>query len=329
MNYFKKIFVPLMFLSAILISCSSTHKSIDPPLVQEKKKPFFYDKTEKSLGAGTLTIKHDIPYVQNGHALNKLDIYYYSSVRPTVVYIHGGGWVEDAIHKSSYLDDISMFVENGWNVVSINYRLLNHVPGAQVSLDMIIADCRQAVSWVFDNAEQYNTDTAKVIVSGGSAGGHLALMMGFVDDFSNFTIDSYPPVNDHISIAAVVNLYGPTNVPRAMDSSYSSIKSQNDPSQMEWFENWNQSIQVSYRTKDSIAHICSPITHISNKSPMVYTLHGTNDKLVHYSQAEELHSILDEHKVMNKLVLMGNTGHGIDTINRFKDVFTFLEQNGI
>ena len=92
---------------------------------------------------------------------------------PTVLYIHGGGWVTGS--KESYVMNILPYLEMGLSVVNVEYRL------ASVSLaPAAVEDCRLALRWIFKNAQQYGFDTTKVIVTGGSAGGHLALMTGML-----------------------------------------------------------------------------------------------------------------------------------------------------
>lgn len=65
------------------------------------------------------------------------------------------------------------FLEKKWSVANVDYRLAG---GADVSLEDCVADCNDAVNWVFQNAGQYRFDTQKIYLSGESAGGHLSLL---------------------------------------------------------------------------------------------------------------------------------------------------------
>ena len=67
------------------------------------------------------------------------------------------------------------YLEMGWSVVNVSYRLgpVSLAPAA-------VEDCLCALRWVIRNAEQYNFDPARIVVMGSSAGGHLSLTTGMV-----------------------------------------------------------------------------------------------------------------------------------------------------
>ena len=63
----------------------------------------------------------------------------------------------------------------GFSVVNVGYRL-----AAQSLAPAAVADCRCGLDWVIRNAQQYNFDVEKIVISGFSAGGHLAMTTGTV-----------------------------------------------------------------------------------------------------------------------------------------------------
>ncbi|MBE3073101.1 MAG: alpha/beta hydrolase, partial [Acidobacteria bacterium] len=92
---------------------------------------------------------------------------------PTLIYIHGGGWTGGAKESSQFR--ILPYIATGWSVINVEYRL------AKVSLaPAAVEDCRCALRWVYAHAKEYSFDTSKIVVSGDSAGGHLALMTGML-----------------------------------------------------------------------------------------------------------------------------------------------------
>ena len=100
----------------------------------------------------------------------KLDVYYPAKAKgfSTVVWFHGGGL--EGGEKS-----IPFELKNkGIAVVAVNYRL-----SPDVMNPAYIVDAAEAVAWVFKNIEKYGGDTTKIFVAGHSAGGYLALMVGF------------------------------------------------------------------------------------------------------------------------------------------------------
>ena len=91
--------------------------------------------------------------------------------RPTLIWIHGGGWIrgDKATNGATFLH----YLERGWNVVNINYR---QGPG---TAPLAVDDAVCAYKWVVDNALESGSSN-RFVVSGASAGGHLALMVGQV-----------------------------------------------------------------------------------------------------------------------------------------------------
>jgi len=110
-------------------------------------------------------------HTANNHQ-NKLDVYRpaeASQPTPVVIVIHGGGWVEGT--KEERVLEMMPYLQMGFAAVNAEYRLgrISLAPAA-------VEDCRCALHWVFANAKKYNFDPSRVVLQGGSAGGHLALM---------------------------------------------------------------------------------------------------------------------------------------------------------
>jgi len=112
-------------------------------------------------------IVSNVTYLTANNFEAKLDVYSRmdaSEPQPTLIWIHGGGWTGG--NKESQMFSLLPYMEMGWNVVNVEYRL------ARVSLaPAAVEDCLCALRWVIRNAKQYGFDTNKLVVSGGSAGG--------------------------------------------------------------------------------------------------------------------------------------------------------------
>jgi arylformamidase len=100
-----------------------------------------------------------------------LDIFPLSgALRPILIFIHGGYW--RVLDKEKFAYPALGLNQAGVVYVSINYAL-----APSVSLDHIVEQCRQAVAWVYRNAEKYGGDPNRIHICGHSAGGHLTGML--------------------------------------------------------------------------------------------------------------------------------------------------------
>jgi acetyl esterase/lipase len=123
-------------------------------------------------------LNSDIPYVENGHARQVLDIYTPEMTAdgglPVMFWIHGGGWqVGD---KGDVALKPKVLTERGFVFVSTNYRLL-----PDVEMDVLIRDVAKSVRWVHKNIAKYGGDPTHIVVGGHSAGAQLAALV-CIDD---------------------------------------------------------------------------------------------------------------------------------------------------
>lgn len=94
---------------------------------------------------------------------------------PVIVIFHGGGWLIN--NKSIMKQSAEYLATHGEYVVcNVNYRLLGDLNNT-VTVNEIVEDAFGAVLWVKSNIKKYKGNPKKVIVTGDSAGGHLAMMV--------------------------------------------------------------------------------------------------------------------------------------------------------
>jgi acetyl esterase/lipase len=246
----------------------------------------------------------------------KLDVYARNprgTVAPTVMYIHGGGWVAGT--KEGAILELLPYLEMGFHVINVEYRLARVSPPPAA-----VEDCRLALRWVYENAKQYGFDTSRIVVSGGSAGGHLALMTGMLDGGAGF--DASKDWDDAIpsmKVAAIVNWYGITDVKELLDG----------PNRQGYAVNWFGSLLE----REKVAVRVSPLTYVRAGLPPVLTIHGDNDQLVPYTQAVRLHKALTAAGVPNRLITIPGGRHGGFTRDQllaaYATIREFLDQYGI
>ncbi|MBI4892572.1 MAG: alpha/beta hydrolase [Acidobacteria bacterium] len=232
----------------------------------------------------------NITYLTANNYESKLDVYRRRGIEtplPTVVVIHGGGWVGGTKEATSLW--VLPYLEAGFNVVNVEYRL------ARVSLaPAAVEDCRCALRWVARNAKQYGFDPAKLILTGGSAGGHLALITGMIPESAG--LDRYCEGGPEPKAAAIVNWYGITDVADLLDG-------QNKKGYAVTWLGW-QSDRVE------IAKRVSPMTYVRAGLPAVLTIHGDADPTVPYAHGVALTKALKAAGVQAELFTVPGGKHG-------------------
>lgn len=132
----------------------------------------------------------------------ELDIYRHRSMPkrcPVLLQIHGGAWVIGD-KKEQALPLMNQMAARGWLCVSANYRLSPHA-----TFPEHLQDVKKALAWVREHGERYGADPDFIVVTGGSAGGHLAALTGLT---ANDPL--YQPGFEHVdtSVRACVPIYG-------------------------------------------------------------------------------------------------------------------------
>lgn len=144
----------------------------------------------------------NVPFRRVAGRVLKLDVYRPSAGatgRPALLYIHGGGWTVGDKREQG-LPLLHHMARNGWVCFTANYRLS---PGATFPDHLV--DAKAALAWIREHGVEYGADPSFVAVSGGSAGGHLAALVGLTEND-----DRYQPGFESVdtSVQAVVPIYG-------------------------------------------------------------------------------------------------------------------------
>jgi acetyl esterase/lipase len=224
----------------------------------------------------SLNTYKDIVYKTINNDTLKLDIYQPKNLinsHPVLIFIHGGGWRKGK--KEDYLLYLISFAQKGYITATISYRLVPraHYPAA-------VEDVKCAVRWIRTHANDYLIDPNKIAVIGGSAGGHLAMMIGYSSDVSEFDGECGA---DSVSsrVQAVVNLYGPADLTTEYARTHKTTLS--------FFGQPYDLMSERYVR-------ASPAWHITPDDPPTLIFHGTIDELVPISQSDSLKKKLDRAK---------------------------------
>lgn len=239
----------------------------------------------------TITLHKDIEYSNvEGHSL-KLDLFVPKNIQkdtPCLVFIHGGGWKKGK--KENYLRYNIDFAERGYITASISYRL-----SGVAKFPAAVIDAKNAIRWIRANAGDYQIDPEQIVAIGGSAGGHLSLMVGHADDTGFESEEKYKDVSSEVK--AVVNFYGVADM-----TTPTAIKAHQVLSFM----------GKNYAEAEDDYKLASPMTHLKVDGPPTLSFHGSIDELVPVSQSEILHQRLDELGVENYLDVIQGWPHTMD-----------------
>lgn len=260
------------------------------------------DTVDAGLSDVTVSVSEGVTYAHRDAGELELDLYVPDVEAPSlVVYLHGGGWVMET--RDNVPDPERYAAEMGVAIASVDYRLSEIPEGTQLPFDIDpenpvprgnfpdhFVDVKASIRWLRAHAEEYGYDATQVATWGASAGGHLALLAGVVDDVTDLAADAFPDADLEKSVApdqsgaiqAVVSWYGPTDFSRGPDDqSHPAAFLLGGP---------------KYERADAFVE-ASPITHVSPESPPMLLVHGRADGVCRIEHSRWLFETLDENHV--------------------------------
>ena len=244
-----------------------------------------------AVNAEDAVVESNLIYGRAGEEDLKLDVIKPATAvehAPALILIHGGGW--QGGDKADFLNFGREAAKKGFVCVTINYRLApKHRFPAQVE------DAKCAVRWMRSQAEALHIDKQQIGAVGGSAGAHLAMMLGVMDPTDGLEGDGGNP-DQPSKVRAVVSLFGPAN----FLSEYPPV---------------SQAIVKNFLngTKEEIPEIyrrASPISYVNRGDAPMLLFQGTKDLLVPYDQATQMATALTDANVDGRVELLLGAGHG-------------------
>lgn len=210
--------------------------------------------------------------------------------RPAVLLVHGGGFRGGA--KEGYIALAVKLAERGYVAATVTYRL---APANQFPAP--VQDVKAAVRFLRANAAKYNIDPEHIGALGGSAGGHLVLMLGLTAGVEEFE-GSGPNREQSSRVQCVVDEYGPT------DFTQSYSKSVDAAEVLPMFLGGDLD-------HERAAHIrSSPLNWVTPGAVPILAIHGTLDPYVAYEQSLWLVERLIAAGVPAEIETITGAGHG-------------------
>jgi acetyl esterase/lipase len=217
--------------------------------------------------------------------------------RPGVIVIHGGGWVQG--DKERMVERFCVpFIQHDFVIANVEYRLAK-----AAAAPAAVNDVLKAAQWFYDHAPDYKVNRNQILVMGGSAGGHLALMVAMVPA---------------IKVAAVIDFYGIADVPDQLDG----------PHKRQYAVTW----VPEQPDRMELARRLSPITHVRKGLPPILAIHGDADQTVPYGQSVQLIKALKAAGDDAELITVPGGKHGFppEEMNKlWPQIFKWLKKRKI
>lgn len=218
-------------------------------------------------------VLRNINYTDGGKRA-KLDIYRPANGAakdaPVLIQIHGGGWTIGNKEEQGLML-MNRLVELGWVCVSVNYRL-----SPKHRFPTHIIDVKRAIAWVRANIAEYGGDPAYLVLTGGSAGGHLSSLAALTPNHR-----AWQPGFERAdtSVAACVPFYGVYDM-LGEDGDPFTVNMRDGMLSKHVFPLDPPATLDEYRD-------ASPVHQVHADAPDFFVLHGENDTLVAVHQARE------------------------------------------
>lgn len=237
----------------------------------------------------TYTAQLDVIYNKIGNWEGLMDLYLppnEGKPTPIVINIHGGGWNHGSKEKQT---GFKSYFKKNVAVANMSYRLLD-----TATAPAAIEDVRSVITYIIRHAKELNIDTNKIILQGGSAGGHLALVAGYIGDNDLFDLDRTGV--DSIKIAAVIDKYG------IADMVPFSTGNKAYRSAVKWLG--SKAGDIEFMKSISGYH------YINQNTPPTFVIHGDADPIVPYEQSVRLVEKLNEYNIPNEFITVPGGEHG-------------------
>ncbi len=259
-------------------------------------------KAPENVPAG-IAFYDNVPFSIAGGEILTLDIYVPRNAEtppPMVLMIHGGGWrkgkkEDEAVYTIA-------FAEAGYATASVDYRLT-----PKHTFPAAIHDVKCAMVWLKDHGKAYGFDGKRMVLMGGSAGGHLSLLAAYSQD---------PKLacpgrsgKDEPEVMGIVNVYGVVDCTTPVAQGAHQVQAFIGKPYSEAAETYAQS---------------SPIHHLDKNDPPTLTFHGTVDELVPISQADTLHERLAKLGITNHYDRVEGWHHSMDLAEPVNERICFV-----
>jgi acetyl esterase/lipase len=216
---------------------------------------------------------------------------------PSILYIQGSAWFKQ--NTGAELAQLARFAERGFVIAVVEYR-----PSTVAAFPAQITDTKTALRFMKNHADTYHADPEKILLWGDSSGGHTAVMVGV--SLFNEALDDASPMDEPISVKAVIDYYGPTDI----------SKMNEEPSTMNHIAPGSPEGMLigGVNVLENVDKVMPtvPMTYLSNNGeiPPILIIHGSKDRLVPFGQSVMLFDALKKTNKVAECYQLKGADHG-------------------
>lgn len=278
-------------------------------------------KTSVNQGAGSIATRiSDVVFAKSQGAAFTYDVF--KPKAPTgraLLFVVSGGWVSDHAQISPQLAELAC--AKGFTVFQVV-----HGAKPRYKVPEILELIRRSVRHIKSKASEYGIDPNKIGISGGSAGGHLSLMVGALGEKP--ALKAVDDVDKQSSSVGAIGVFFP---PTDFENwGTEGTKALDNPILRAAFgDAFVADIKVPQpELWSKLSKDLSPSTQVTAKMPPTLLVHGDKDTLVPIQQSERLDKQLKGLGVKSRLIVVPGKGHDfLGMIDKFEDILAWFNEN--
>lgn len=221
----------------------------------------------------------DITFSEGPGYRLRLDVYRHRARPekcPTLLQVHGGGWVLGSKNEQG-LPLVTHLASRGWVCVSADYRL-----SPRATFPDPLVDLKRAIQWIREHGAEYGADPDFIVVTGGSAGGHLATLVGLTGN----EVEYQPGFEDvDTSVKACVSFYGVYDFT-------DRHKHYRNPGLGRLLQ--RRVMKAALEEARDAYEKASPMSRLRPDTPPFFIIHGDRDTLVPVEEARRFFAMFEE-----------------------------------
>jgi acetyl esterase/lipase len=214
----------------------------------------------------TVIMRGNVVYASIGNRQLHMDLFEPAKSRgksfPAILFIHGGGWSSG--DRSMEFPLAQRLAAGGFVTAAVEYRL-----SPEARYPAAVCDLKAAVRWLRAHASAYHIDTTKIGVCGGSAGGHLAALLGATSGSRQYA-GAGENLRHSDDVQAVVDIDGPVDFTHPAESG-----KDDDPRKPSAGRRW---IGFTFKERPDLWREASPLTYRNGKFPPIAFINSSIER---------------------------------------------------